>query len=93
MADVDNDQARRGERAEAILHDPLFIEAWDAVKGRLVEIMELAKTDEATLKAKTCIGLLADVRQHIARVMADGKFAAASIKMEKDDRRWWQRAA
>lgn len=88
-----DDEASRGQRAEAILNDPLFIEAWDAVKGRLVEIMELAKTDEATLKAKTCIGLLTDVRQHIARVMTDGKFAAAAIKMDKEDRRWWQRAA
>lgn len=88
-----DDEIRRGNRADAILKDELFQEAWDAVRGRLVVIMETAKTDEATLHAKTCLGLLNDVRQHFARVVADGRIAAESIKLEKDKRSWWQRAA
>lgn len=88
-----DDEIRRGHRAAAILKDELFVEAWDAVRGRLVAIMETAKTDEATLHAKTCLGLLNDVRQHFARVMADGKVAAESIKLETEKRNWWQRAA
>ena len=55
--------------------------------------METAQTDEATLKAKTCLGLLADVKQHFARVITDGRIAAESIKLEQDQRKWWQRAA
>ena len=88
-----DDEIRRGNRADAILKDELFQEAWEAVRGRLVVIMETAKTDEATLHAKTCLGLLNDVRQHFARVVADGRIAAESIKLEKDKRSWWQRAA
>ena len=88
-----DDEIRRGHRAEAILKDDLFVEAWDAVRAKLISIMETAKTDEATLHAKTCLGLLADVRQHSSRVMVDGKVATESIKLEKEQRSWWQRAA
>ena len=88
-----DDEISRGQRAEAIVRDPMFIEAWDAVRARLVGIMETAQTDEATLKAKTCLGLLADVKQHFARVITDGRIAAESIKLEQDQRKWWQRAA
>ncbi len=93
MADVGKDVIRRGHRAEAIVNDELFCEAWDAVRARLVTIMETAQTDEATLHAKTCLGLLNDMRRHFSRVITDGKVAAESIKMEKDSRSWWQRVA
>ena len=82
---------RKGNRAEQILGDPVFAEAFDAVKARLVKIMGEAKTDEATLKAKQCLGLLNDVRQHLSRVMTDGLVAAEQIKLEDEEkkRRGW----
>ena len=88
-----DDEIKRGHNAERLINDPLFVEAVEAVRGRLLAIMETAKTDEATLQAKTCLGLLNDIRQHLARVMTDGKIAAESIKLEQDKRSWWQRAA
>ncbi len=75
---------RRGVRAKAIIDDALFNESFDAVRKKLVAIMESAKTDDATLKAKMCLGLLNDVKQHLSRVMTDGLFAAESIKVEEE---------
>lgn len=87
---MSDEPVRRGQQAERIVNDQLFIEAWESVRGRLLQIMETAKTDEASLKAKTCIGLLNDVRQHFARVMSDGKVAADKIQFEAaEKRRGW----
>lgn len=90
-----NDQEAVGRKnnAERLLADPLFNEAWDALRGRLLGLMETAQTDEATLKAKLALGLLGDLRKHWERVITDGKIAAESIKLEQDKRKWWQRAA
>ena len=88
-----DDEIRRGHNAGRIVNDPLFVEAVEAVRGRLLSIMETAKTDEATLHANTCLGLLNEIRQHLVRVMTDGKLAAESIKLEQDKRSWWQRVA
>lgn len=90
-----NDQEAVGRKAtaERMLADPLFNEAWDALRGRLLHLMETAQTDEATLKAKLALGLLADLRRHWDRIVTDGKIAAESIRLEQDKRKWWQRAA
>ena len=91
-----DDDIRRGHRAEAILKDPLYAEAWEAINARLTKLMVEARSDEATLKAKTCIGLLADMRQHFGRILYDGKHAVEQIKFEEEEKkqkRWWQNAA
>lgn len=90
---TDDDAVRRAQSAERITKDPLFNEAWDALRARLLSIMETAQTDDATIRAKLAVGLLNDLRRHWDRVMADGKVAAESIKLEEDKRKWWQRAA
>lgn len=90
---TNDDAVKRRHNAERMLSDPLFVEAWDALRGRLLHLMETAQTDEATLKAKLALGLLADLRRHWDRIVTDGKIAAESIKLEQDKRKWWQRAA
>jgi hypothetical protein len=90
-----DDEIRRGQRAEAILKDPLYIEAWEAINAQLAKLMVEAKTDEATLEAKKCIGLLADMRQHFGRILYNGRHAAEQIKFEeeaKKQKRWWAAA-
>ena len=81
------EQVGRGQRANAILSDPLFTEAFEAVRGKLIGIMESAKTDEGTLKAKLCLGLLNDAKQHLSRVVTDGLMAAEQIKFEAEEKR------
>lgn len=89
----DKDAIKRQHNAERLLGDPLFVEAWDALRGRLLTLMETAQSDEATLKAKLALGLLADLRKHWDRIVTDGKIAAETIKLEQEKRKWWQRAA
>jgi len=90
---TDDDAVKRQHNAERMLNDPLFVEAWDALRGRLLGIMESAQTDEATIRAKLALGLLNDLRAHWARVVTDGKIAAESIRLEQDRRKWWRPAA
>lgn len=91
----DQEQDKRGREAQAVLGNPIYQEAWQAVRSRLLEIMGSARTDEATLEAKKMLGLLADVQAHMSRVLQDGKVAAAAIELEREQqkRKWWQRAA
>lgn len=85
------EQVGRGQRANAILSDPLFAEAFDGVRERLISVMETAKTDDATLKAKLCLGLLNDAKQYLSRVITDGLMAAEQLKFEAEEkkRRGW----
>ncbi len=84
------DQVRRMHAADRLLKHEIFVEAWDELRKTLRTVMETAKTDEATLKAKTMLGLMADLRSHWERVMADGKIAAEDIHREKVEKksRW-----
>ena len=87
-------EIRRAHGVERITNDPLFVEAWDALRGRLLVLMETAQTDEATLKAKLALGLLTDLRRHWDRIAADGKMAAQDIALdEQKKKKWFQRAA
>ena len=78
------EEVRRAAKAELLLKDAIHVEAWEAVRDRLIRLMETAQTDEATLKAKMALGLLADVRKHWERVIQDGKLAAEEIRLEKE---------
>lgn len=88
-------EQQRGTQANRIINDPLYVEAWDSVRNRLLAVMEAAKTDEATLRAKTMLGLLHDVKGHFERVMANGKIASEEIRLEDEakKRKFWQRVA
>lgn len=84
---TDQEQAQRGRDVMQMLESPLFLEAWEALRKRLVSIMETAATDEGTLKAKTCIGLLNDLRQHWVLVAKNGVVAAENIRLEEEQKK------
>ena len=93
---TNEEEVRRAEAAKRLLADPLFNESFDALRGQLLAVMESAKTDEATLKAKLCLGLLGDLKGHWTRVLKDGVLAAADLRLEeerKQQSKWWQRSA
>ncbi len=74
--------AERGRQARELLGNPLFAESFETVRNRLISIMASAKSDEATIRAKLAVGLLADLKQHLAKVITDGAMASATITME-----------
>jgi len=99
MGMSDEQMAQRGRDAVRILQDPIMVDAFGAVRERLLAIMEVCKTDEATLKAKLALGLLADVKAHVEMVAKNGIVAAQTIEMDEarkaseEKRKWWRPAA
>jgi hypothetical protein len=78
---TDAQDRARGEAAKRLLAEPLYGEAFAAVRARLQMLMMDAASDEVTLKAKQALGLLADLQRWMARVVQDGEVAAQSIEI------------
>ncbi len=82
----DQEHELRGRQAKEVLENPIYKEAWDLVRSRLLVAMEMSKTDEATLRGKLCLGLLNDVRRFMDRALEDGKVAAATIQLGVEEK-------
>ena len=85
-------QIRRAQRAEQILKDPLWTEAWEIYRLKVFSAIENAKTDEATIRGKLMLQIANDVRAHFEGLINTGRAAAHEIKLEeerKKKRRWW----
>jgi hypothetical protein len=93
MSEHDLKDVRRAEQARQLLDNPLHDEAWNALRERLLSLMETARTDEAVLKAKLALNLLTDLKAHWLRVVNDGVVAAGSLQLEEAKKRWYQRFA
>jgi hypothetical protein len=93
VSEQDLKEVKRADHAKRLLENPVYEEAWEAIRARLLLLMETAQTDEATLKAKLALGLLNDLRQHWTRIIGDGAIAAQSIELEKHKKKWFSRAA
>lgn len=93
MSEQDLKQVKRADHAKQLLANPVYEEAWDAVRQRLLVLMESAQTDEGTLKAKLALGLLTDLKLHWTRIIGEGAVAAQSIKVEEQKKKWFHRAA
>lgn len=72
---------RRGERAQAILEDALFVEAHAAIRDRLIAEWEAAPARDAEGRERLwmMVKLLERVRGHMQEVMTTGKLAAKSL--------------
>ena len=95
MSEKDIKDVRRAEQAKQLLDNPVQQEAWDALRARLLLLIESAKTDEATFKGKLALNLLTDLRLHWQRIIDSGTVAAATLRLEEEQkkRRWFERAA
>ena len=95
MSEKDVKDVRRAEHAKHLLENPVQQEAWDALRARLLLLIENAKSDEATLKGKLALNLLTDLRLHWYRIVSEGTVAAETLKLEEAQkkRRWFERAA
>lgn len=93
MSERDLKDVRRAENVRQLLSNPVYEEAWDAIRQRLLLLLETAQTDEGTLKAKLALGLLTDLKLHWTRIVGDGAIAAQQIKVEEQKKKWFSRAA
>lgn len=74
----------RGAKAEKLLADELFIEAFDLVAKAIHERWESCplRDREGAHELKLQLKLLNDVRANLEQAVADGKLAAAELRQQ-----------
>lgn len=88
MSDALHQQKSRGERAKALLENPLLTEAFDTVDDALVQIWRDAKTTELREQAHIAVKLLPRIRQAIEAHVKEGELARKKLEeMVKPKRR------
>ena len=75
----------RAQKAERIVNDELFKEAFESVRQALIQKFETAPVNdvEGMGKVRLCLKLLHDVRANLERVIADGKVAEFELQEKK----------
>lgn len=75
----------RADKAQRILSDPIYQEAFASVREALLQKFESAPVNdvEGMAKVRLCLKLLHDVRANLERVIADGKMAEFELQEKK----------
>lgn len=75
------DQRDRGQKADKLLHDPMFAEAFGETRQVILDAWEQApiRDKEGAHELKLMLKLLGDVRAILERAITDGKIAAAEL--------------
>lgn len=75
----------RGAKAEKLLADPMLVEAFDCVARAIHERWETCplRDHDGAHELKLQLKLLNDVRANLEQAVADGKLAAAALKIQR----------
>lgn len=79
-----DEQVKRMHKAQQILSDPLWTEAWETYRLKVFAAIENAKSDEATIRGKLMLGVANDVRAYFEGLINNGKAAAHDIKLDEE---------
>ncbi len=82
---TDEESLRRAEQARAIVDSPIWAEAWELYRKRLLDMIEACPSDavDYVMQAKRMLFAGAAAREHLEAVIRDGKVAAAAIELRK----------
>lgn len=80
-----SDKIQRAEKAERILQDPLFAEAFENTRQAIFAQIERTpiRDDEGLKHLRLCLKLLTDVRANLTAVLNDGKVAEFRMEQTK----------
>lgn len=80
--------AARGERAKALVEDPLLAEAFERLEGKYVAAWRNSRPEEGETREYLfhCVGVLADVRAHLNQMIQSGKLAREELKRRERNR-------
>ena len=80
-----NEQIERGSRAQKILDDHIYQEAWTAVEDHITNMMKTCplRDDEGLLRARNLLHCLNLVRSALEKTLADGKVAASELEQKR----------
>jgi hypothetical protein len=72
--------ARKGERAEAILGDPVFVEAMDAIEAKWIGLWRKGASVEIRESCHAMLVALAEIRNELEFVLSQGTVAKAASR-------------
>jgi hypothetical protein len=87
---LDDREARlRGEKAQAILESPLWLECWNLYEQRLMQEFQNCKTDDVSRMQQIKMLHLAGkaAKSHLEAVMVDGKVAEKNLEFAERESR------
>jgi len=72
----------RAQRAKAILEDPIYQEAWDMTRMRLIESLEALSVEESAKAEdyRKCLKMLKGVRINLETMLNSGKLEAFRLE-------------
>ena len=84
MTDL-NEQIELGSRAERIINDPVYKDAWAAVEEHIVQMMKTSplRDDEGLRRSRNLLHCLNLVRSALEQTMQTGKIAAATLAEQR----------
>jgi len=87
----DIEQVRRAEQARAILESPLWIEAWELYRTRLLDIIERADSAsvDVVMQAKRLLVAGTAARTHLELLVNNGKMSAETIRIDGERKEPW----
>lgn len=79
-----------GQRAEQILANPIWAEAWEAYRLRILEEIERAPSagTDTVMHLKRLLTAASAAKAHMERIMKEGAIAAKSIELEEKQRKF-----
>lgn len=79
------EEVRRGNRARNLLGDEIYVEAYSAVRDRIVAQLSLAEVEaDKRARLNNLLVALATVQRYMEQVMVGGKMAAEQIERDKN---------
>ncbi len=86
--DKHSDKARRGERAEALLSDPLMKEAFETLEETYIETWKAADTVEARENTHRLMASLITLKAHLTSVALTGALSRTQKRELRRGGRW-----
>lgn len=91
---TDDEAVTYGREAQAVLGNKAYQDAYKVVEEGLVnELAKSTNTAEQTVRLQTFLSVGRAYRKYLEKALADGKFAAESIKLNEQRKKFWSRAA
>lgn len=72
-------EAIRGKRAQEILEDPVYSEAYEGIRAEIITQWEAARSSADREQLHTMLGLLGKVNTAMSAVMRSGQIASAAL--------------
>jgi hypothetical protein len=90
----DEESVQYGREAGAVIGNRAYQDMYNAVHNAIFAAATKSGTpDDVRIRLLLCIEMGQQYRKYLEKALADGKFAAESIKHTEQQRRWFQRSA